>query len=314
MKRILSLILIALLIASVNDALAQNNKKKGSSGKRKQASPYVEGRQKVRESDYGTFDKFTSFSSKDNTVYFCPFNYMDFFTLTQQSNPEWGDMRPAMNYLQTVSRATVTMCAVFAVNPDIADAAERNALTEKGRQEAKSALDAFNDWKVKKQLRNKTQYMVAEVDYRYFKGANFYNEQRTEEVIPVGLLLYFGSRKKTLFAVDTTSKTFPDIKFFPNDATLMESWNTVLDDVAYYLKTNERKGVLLAGYADNQGTDAYIQGISRQRAVEVKKALMARGIEASRIEVEAKGDADAIGDNSTYEGRIQNNRVSIKVQ
>ncbi len=57
-----------------------------------------------------------------------------------------------------------------------------------------------------------------------------------------------------------------------------------------------------------------MQGISRQRAVEVKKALLLRGIDASRIEVEVKGDADPVGDNSTYEGRIANNRVSINVQ
>ena len=47
---------------------------------------------------------------------------------------------------------------------------------------------------------------------------------------------------------------------------------------------------------------------------EVKKALLLRGIDASRIEVEVKGDADPVGDNSTYEGRIANNRVSINVQ
>ena len=48
--------------------------------------------------------------------------------------------------------------------------------------------------------------------------------------------------------------------------------------------------------------------------MEVKKALLMRGIDASRIEIIAKGDADPIGDNSTYEGRIANNRVNIKIQ
>ena len=48
--------------------------------------------------------------------------------------------------------------------------------------------------------------------------------------------------------------------------------------------------------------------------MEVKKALLQRGIDETRIEVEAKGDADPIGDNNTREGRILNNRVSIKIQ
>ena len=38
-----------------------------------------------------------------------------------------------------------------------------------------------------------------------------------------------------------------------------------------------------------------------------------RGVDKDRIEVEARGDADPIGDNSTREGRIKNNRVAIKI-
>ena len=117
-----------------------------------------------------------------------------------------------------------------------------------------------------------------------------------------------------IFIPDTGSRVFEDIRFFPNDATIVESWLEQLDTLASYLKENERKGVLLTGYSDNQGTEAYCMGLSRQRAVEVKKALLMRGIEANRIEVEAKGDEDPLGDNDTREGRIKNNRVSIKIQ
>ena len=163
-------------------------------------------------------------------------------------------------------------------------------------------------------MRNKTQYKVAEVDYRYFKGANYYNEQRGDNIIHVGVLVYLGSKKNNIFSNDTSAHSFPDIKFFPNDATIVESWYSVLDELADYLKNNDRKGVILTGYADNQGTEAYCLGVSRQRAMEVKKALQMRGIDATRIEVVAKGDEDPVGDNSTYDGRVQNNRVTIKVQ
>jgi len=180
-------------------------------------------------------------------------------------------------------------------------------------------INAFNQhwidsWKKKKGMKNKTQYKVAEVDYRYFKGANYYNERRGDDIIHVGVLIYLGSKKNNIFSSDTSTHTFPDIRFFPNDATILESWTPVLDELAEYLKDNDRKGVLLSGYADNQGTEAYISGISRQRAMEVKKALLLRGIDATRIEIIAKGDADPIGDNSTHEGRAMNNRVNIKIQ
>jgi len=94
----------------------------------------------------------------------------------------------------------------------------------------------------------------------------------------------------------------------------VDSWNTMLDELSDYLKENDSKGVLLTGYTDNQGTEEYCMGLSRQRAVEVKKALQMRGIDTNRIDIEAMGDADPIGDNDTYEGRIMNNRVKIKIQ
>lgn len=313
MKKTITLILAALMMLCGADAMAQNKQQKKRSSKKDQ-SPYIEGRQKVRESDYATFDKFTTFSTKDAKLYFTPYNYMDFNAATKASNPDWGEMQPVVNYLQKVSRATLTMCALYAVNPDITERAEREALAEKARKEAMAALDKFSDWKARNEMRNKIQYQVAEIDYEYFKGANYYNSMRGDEIIHVGMMLYFGSKKKALFAPDTTSRKFQDIKFFPNDATIQESWQPMIEELAEYLVSNDRKGVLLTGYADNQGTAEYCTGISRQRAMEVKKALMLLGIDGKRIEIEAKGDENPIGDNSTYEGRIQNNRVTIKIQ
>ena len=312
MKKTITLILAALMMLCGADAMAQNKQKKRSS--KKDQSPYIEGRQKVRESDYATFDKFTTFSTKDAKLYYTPYNYMDINAATKASNPDWGEMQPVVNYLEKVSRATLTMCALYAVNPDITDRTEREALAEKARKEAMAALDKFSDWKARKEMRNKIQYKVAEIDYEYFKGANYYNSMRGDEIIHVGMMLYFGSKKKALFAPDTTSRKFQDIKFFPNDATIQESWQPMIEELAEYLVGNDRKGVLLTGYADNQGTAEYCIGISRQRAMEVKKALMLLGIDGKRIEIEAKGDENPIGDNSTYEGRIQNNRVTIKIQ
>lgn len=309
MKKILLIALSLLLVAGTVEA--QSNKAK-SSGKKKD-SPVITGKQKIRQTDYLTFDKFTTFSSKKTDLYYSPFDYSKIPELTKKPVPAWGEMQPVMNYLEKVSRATMTMCAIYAVNPDI-EGKEHDRLAAQGRKEALECLDAFAAWMKKKEWRNKVQYKVAEVDYRYFKGANYYNEQSSDEIIHTGLLLYFGSKKKAIITADTTSRTFKDIKFFPHDATIVESWYPMLDELSDYLKENDRKGVLLSGYTDNQGTDEYCTGLSRQRAVEVKKALQMRGIDATRIEVEAMGSNDPIGDNETYEGRIMNNRVKIKIQ
>ena len=311
MKKILTFAIAALLLAG--GVVAQNKPAKG----RKGASPYISGKQKIRESepDVYTFDRFTPFSTKDLKRYFCPFDYSRIPAMTQKSmTPDWGDMQPVMNYLEKSARATMTVCALYAVNPEIEDPDRRRELATQAAQEAKKCLDALDAWKVKREWRNKIQYYVAEIDYRYFKGAGYYNAKTDDEIIHVGLMMYFGSKKKPVFEPDTNTRTFPDIKFFPNDATIVDSWLPVIDEVVTYLEENERRGVLLTGYSDNHGTEAYNMGVSRQRAMEVKKALVARGIQESRIDIEARGDADPVGDNADREAFAMNNRVSIKIQ
>lgn len=300
---------LALLVA-FGGAMAQGNKGKG----KKKDSPVIEGRQKIRQSDYRSFDRFTQFGTKDTARYYCAFDYSRLGEMATQKKADWGDMQPVINYLQNVSRATMSICFLYAVNPSVLDPATHERLAAQGQKEALEAMAAFEKWKQRQQLRNKVQYKVAEIDYRYFKGAYYNDDASAGDVLHAGVIMYFGSKKKPLISVETDNRVFNDIKFFPNDATVVDSWGTMLDELADYLKENDRKGVLLTGYSDNQGTEAYIMGLSRQRAVEVKKELLKRGIDANRIEVEAKGDADPIGDNATYEGRIQNNRVSIKIQ
>lgn len=309
MKKIFAFALAAILLFGGADCIAQGKPRAG----KKKVSPFIEGRQKVRQDDYDSIWKFTNFSTKDTKIYFLPFDYSQLPSICGMRKPDFGAFSPVLNYLQKSTRATMTACAIFAINPAIEDPAQREALAEQGRNQAKAALDAFDDWRVRKEMRNKLTLQVAEIDYKYFRGPAFYEEQIEDPLIHVGMLLYFGSKKKPIFVEEVQSRTFADIRFFPNDATIVESWLPAIDTLATYLKENERKSVLLCGYADNQGTEAYCIGLSRQRAVEVKKALLMRGVDKDRIEVEARGDADPIGDNSTREGRLQNNRVAIKI-
>lgn len=290
-------------------ATAQSSKKN-----KKEVSPFIEGKQKVRQLDYDSVWKFSSFDAKH--IYFCEFDYRKIDSLSYERHPDWEGFQPVVNYLTTVSRSPMRICAIFAVNPDIKDAEVRDMLIEKGRNEALEALKNFEIWTQSEEMRNKMQFNVAQVDYRYWKGSEYFAlEESLPDLIQVGFVLYFGTKKVNLFpSAAEGAKTFNNVKFFPNDATIVDSYNSLLDDLAKYMKENERLEVLLTGYSDNVGTSAYNLGVSRQRAVEIKKALIRRGIPDYRIEVEAKGEADPIGDNNTYEGRIANNRVSITMQ
>lgn len=309
MKRLI--ILIAALMLIPTFGMAQSGKpKKGT----KEVSPFVEGKQKVRMTDYDSIWKFTSFDQKK--IYFCDFDYSQMGTLVEERRPEWGNFNPVMNYLSTVSRSPMRICAIYAINPNINDPSKRRQLEEQAKEEALLSLNQLKDWMVNKEMKNKTQLMVAQVDYRYWQGTDYFVKPQTQDaIVHVGVLLFFGTKKIELFhSAGEGAKTFADVKFFPNDATVQPSWESYLDDLAEYLKQNDRFEVLLQGYSDNQGTEAYCMGLSRQRCVEIKKKLIARGIPEYRIEVEARGTADPIGDNSTREGQIANNRVAVSIQ
>ncbi len=309
MKRIILLALAALLIIPCASAQDKPTKK----GK-KEVSPIIEGRQKVRQVDYDSVWKFTTFDNKKK--YYCNFDYTNMADIVSQKKPDWGTFQPVMNHLLTVARAPLKICAVFALNPSITDEQHRNALIEEAREDALSSYAMFTEYATKNEMHNKFQFNVAQVDYRYWKGSDYFlTEPPSDDIIVVGYILFFGTKKTNLFPSTTDSaRTFNDIKFFPNDATIVESYIPLIDDLAKYLLENERLEVLLSGYTDNTGTNAYNTGLSRQRATEIKKALVLRGVPDYKIEIETKGAADPIGDNNTYEGRIANNRVSIKIQ
>lgn len=310
MKKTFLFLLIVLFLMPATSVTAQNNKKGN-----KEISPFIEGRKKVRKTDYDSIWKFTTFDAKSK--YFCPIDYDSLPTIIDNEMNEWGAFRPVINYLSKVSRSPMRICAIFAINPTIENEDERARLIEQARNDAYESLTEFKNWWVDEEERhNKFQLFVAQVDYRYWKGSEYFTtEQPSDDIIRVGLILYFGSKKIDLFPSSAEgAKTFNDVKFFPNDATIAESYNSYLDNLASYLKENDRLEVLLCGYSDNSGTDAYNKGLSRQRAVEIKKALVFRGIPDYRIEIEAHGSDNPIGDNNTYTGRIANNRVSVTIQ
>lgn len=307
MKRLIWLLIIALVLPM--GAVAQSQKK-GS----REVSPFIEGKQKVRKADYDSIWKYTTFDAKK--IYYSEFDYSTIPVVTDDRHPEWGCFTPVMNYLTTVSRSPMKMCAVFAINPNITDEKQREQLVAEARQEALESLQLYQSWAAKKEMKNKLQLSVAQVDYRYWQGAEYFTtEQPADAIIHVGMLLYFGTKKVNMFpSAAEGARTFEAVKFFPNDATVVESYEPLMDSLANYLIENDRLEVLLRGYSDNTGTDAYNLGLSRQRCVEVKKKLIARGVRDYRIEIEAKGSEDPIGDNTTYEGRIANNRVTITLQ
>lgn len=67
------------------------------------------------------------------------------------------------------------------------------------------------------------------------------------------------------------------------------------------------------GHTDSRGDAVVNQRLSQLRAESVKQYLLARGLAASRVEAEGRGETQPIADNATVEGRRLNRRVELLI-
>ena len=81
-----------------------------------------------------------------------------------------------------------------------------------------------------------------------------------------------------------------------SSSRILPSEESKIDQIAEYMKANTDKKLTVTGYASRTGKWEYNLKLSKWRANSVKKALVARGIDASRIKTEGKGERGK-GDN-----------------
>lgn len=116
-------------------------------------------------------------------------------------------------------------------------------------------------------------------------------------------------RKEIIEKVNYTSR---NIFFDYKSDVLLQSSFAPLNELAKILAENADLNLLIEGHTDNIGNPAYNLSLSQKRADAVKKYLIGRGIDSSRLRAVGLGQEKPIAENKTKEGQARNRRVELK--
>ncbi|APG26322.1 hypothetical protein A7E75_11420 [Syntrophotalea acetylenica] len=105
--------------------------------------------------------------------------------------------------------------------------------------------------------------------------------------------------------------TLGDVVFDVNKADLKPGGIVTVDKLAAFLTEYPTRKVMIEGFTDSTGSAEYNQVLSERRALAVRRALIDKGIEASRIEIHGYGEDFPVATNNTTAGRQMNRRVEI---
>jgi OOP family OmpA-OmpF porin len=103
------------------------------------------------------------------------------------------------------------------------------------------------------------------------------------------------------------------ILFDVGKSTLKAGSQASLERIAGVLTQYPQHQILVEGHTDATGGDEFNLQLSRARANSVRSALVAGGVDASKITAEGYGEARPVATNDTREGRQQNRRVEIVI-
>jgi len=108
--------------------------------------------------------------------------------------------------------------------------------------------------------------------------------------------------------------TLGDVLFATGSAEIQGGTNQNLEKLVTFLKQYPERQVLIEGHTDNVGSAAFNETLSRQRAESVRRFLISRGIDSSRLSVSGYGFERPVASNDTAMGRQQNRRVEVVIE
>lgn len=112
-----------------------------------------------------------------------------------------------------------------------------------------------------------------------------------------------------------TSIVLEDIYFKKGTSDLADQTSpNNLNKIADFLKENPEVKIRLEGHTDNLGDPQLNKELSMNRASQIRKYLVDRGIEFERVRVSGWGGSKPVANNQTEEGRNKNRRVEMLIE
>jgi outer membrane protein OmpA-like peptidoglycan-associated protein len=107
--------------------------------------------------------------------------------------------------------------------------------------------------------------------------------------------------------------TFEKLNFDTAKSDVRAADAAEIDEVAATLTQYSNARIRIAGYADARGSEPANMALGKARADAIKAALVAKGINASRVETISGGESDPVDTNATASGRFENRRTELVV-
>ncbi len=105
-----------------------------------------------------------------------------------------------------------------------------------------------------------------------------------------------------------------NITFDVAQSNLKSSSLPSLDSVALVLKEYDKTNIGIAGHTDSDGSDAYNQTLSQNRAYSVANYLGSKGVAQNRLKASGFGEKYPVASNATATGKAQNRRVELRIE